>query len=326
MTQLQAKKEIEKTIDKYIEELERAIMKEFRAKQADTLSVIQKYYANYLVGIDSADYYNTLNLYNRMKGMDKEIRAIYVKLNKNVYKLTYTGQEQIFEESYLRNKYISAYFTNAKYQAPNNLIKEISITGDVDLIKKIKDTQLKKQAQGYISKSGVTLSSLIADNNATSLTKVYKTIKQGLISGTSYAKQAQAIKQQFGTNYSNAIRVVRTESNRNASAGAYENTQDLISQGVSVRRQWVATLDSRTRDTHGSLDGQFEDKDGYFWIGGDKAKYPGDFSSAGENINCRCTTIDVINGVEPTVRRGINPLTGESDILSFQDYETWRKG
>lgn len=326
MNQLQAKKAIEKTIDKYIEDIEKSLFKEFKAAQAETLNIIKGYYGKYLAGVDSADYYNTLNLYNRMKSMDKEIKAIYVKLNKNMYKTVYNGQSIIFEESYLRNKYIAAYFTSARYQAPNNLIKEISITGDVDLIKKIKDKELKKQAQGYISKSGVTLSSLISDNNATSLAKVYRVLKQGLISGQSYTKQAQAIKKEFGSNYNKALKVVRTEGNRNASAGAFANSQDLASQGITVKRKWLATLDSRTRDTHARLDGKFEDKNGLFWIGSDSAKYPGDFSDVANNVNCRCSVIDIINNQEPTLRRGINPVTGKSDILSFQDYDEWRNG
>ncbi len=320
----QSKLAIEKEVDKYILSLEKSIAKEFKAKQDETLKVLQKYYANFLIDVDPSDYYTTLSLYNRMQAMEKEIKAIYTKLNSSVYKLTYDGQGTIFEESYLRNKFVASFFTSAKYQAPNNLIKEISITGDVELVKKIKDLQLRKEAQGYLSKSGVTLSSLIKENNQASLTKVYRTLKQGLINGTSYAKQARVLKDEFGSNAYKALRVARTEGNRNASAGAYENTQDLKKQGIQTRRQWIATLDGRTRDTHASLDGQFEDKNGLFWIGGDSAKYPGDFSNAGDNIFCRCTTIDVIDGVEPTLRRGINPVTGKSDILDFKTYDEWK--
>lgn len=326
MTQGSSKKVIEKEIDKYILDLEKELMREFKAQQTKVLNIVQKNYAKYLVDVDKADYYNTLNLYKRMQIMDKEIKAIYTKLNSNVYKLTYTGQEKIFTESYLRNEFVTSYFTSIKAQAPNNLIKEISITGDVDLIKKIRDKQLKLEAQGYISKAGTTLSSLIKDNNQASLAKVYKVLKKGLISGDSYVKQAKAIKKQFGTNAYNALRVARTEGNRNASAGSYLNTQDIKAQGIQSRRQWIATLDGRTRDTHSRLDGQFEDKNGLFHINGDSAKYPSDFSEPANSINCRCTTIDVIEGVEPSLRRGINPLTGKSDILSFKDYEEWAKG
>ena len=323
MNYKQGKLSIEKEIDKHIESLEKEIMKEFKSKQDETLSVIQKYYANFLVDQDPADYYSTLSLYNRMDSMEKEIKSVFIKLNSDTYKMTKAGQEQIFDESYYRNKYLTSYFTSAKYQAPNNLIKEISITGDVNLVKKIKDEQTRKEAQGYISKSGKTLSSAIKDNNEASLTKVYRSLKQGLINGTSYTKQASAIKSEFGSNTYNALRVARTEGNRNASAGAYENTQDLKKQGINTVREWIATLDDRTRETHQHLDGQKEDEKGLFWIGSDSAKYPGDFASASEDIQCRCTTIDIIDGKSPLVRRGINPVTGKSDIISFKNYDEW---
>ena len=286
MNYKQGKLAIEKQIDKYLLDVENQIFKEFKAQQDLTLQAIQKYYSNFLIGVDPSNYYTTLSLYNRMQGLEKEIKAIYTKLNSNVYRLTYTGQEKIFEESYLRNRYINTFFTSAKYQAPNNLIKEISITGDVELVKKIKDIELRRQAQGYISKAGATLSTIIKDNNQASLTKVYKVLKNGLINGTSYSKQAIAIKSEFGKNAYNAIRVTRTEGNRNASAGAFENTQDLKAQGLEITRQWLATLDGRTRDSHARLDGQFEDKNGLFWIDGDSARYPGDFADVAENINC----------------------------------------
>jgi len=323
MTYKASKQAIEKNVGQYIASIEKKILSEFKAQQAQVLSVVQKNYAKYLVDVPKADYYTTLSLYNRMSEMEKEIKAIYVKLNSRVYKSTYAGQKKIFEQVYLQNEYITSFFASIKAQAPNPLITEISVTGDVELVKKIKDKALRQQAQGYISKSGSTLTGIITTNNQASLAKVYKTLKQGFISGQSYVKQATAIKSEFGKNAYNALRVARTEGNRNASAGAYTNSEDLKAQGIKTKRQWVATLDSDTRDTHQQLDGQFEDKDGLFHINGMSARYPGDFPDPTEVINCRCTTIDIIDGVEPELRRGIDPVTGKSDILSFQNYAEW---
>ena len=44
-----------------------------------------------------------------------------------------------------------------------------------------------------------------------------------------------------------------------------------------------------------------------------------------EDIHCRCSTIDVVQGLEPTLRRGVNPATGKSDIASYRDYDKWKK-
>jgi predicted transcriptional regulator len=53
----------------------------------------------------------------------------------------------------------------------------------------------------------------------------------------------------------------------------------------------------------------------------------GDKSYNGNGIivhNCRCTVIDVVQGLEPTMQRGINPATGKPDIASFKDIEKWK--
>ena len=74
------------------------------------------------------------------------------------------------------------------------------------------------------------------------------------------------------------------------------------------------------------LDGQYEDDSGLFHIHGLSARYPGDFGDPAEDISCRCTTIDVVQGLEPTLRRGgVNPVTGKSDIASYRDYDKWKK-
>jgi len=173
--------------------------------------------------------------------------------------------------------------------------------------------------------SGVTLTSLLTANDTAGLVKVLRVVKSGLISGGSYAKQVVKVKNQFDKNVSNASRVIRTEGNRNLNAGSYLNSIDMQEQGVVIKRQWLSSLDSLVRDAHQSLDGVLEDKNGLWHIGGDSARYPGDFSDPALSINCRCTTIDVVEGLEPTLRRGVDPLTGKSDIASYRNYETWKK-
>jgi uncharacterized protein with gpF-like domain len=154
---------------------------------------------------------------------------------------------------------------------------------------------------------------------------VLKTVKSGLINGESYARQTKRVKDVFDGNASNTARVIRTEGNRNMNAGAYLNSEDLKAEGVRVRRMWVATLDSRTRDSHQALDGVYEDDNGLWHIGGDSARYPNDFTEPENSVNCRCSTVDVVQGLEPQLRRGIDPVTGKSDIASYSTYEEWAK-
>jgi SPP1 gp7 family putative phage head morphogenesis protein len=204
-------------------------------------------------------------------------------------------------------------------------VREVAVTGDATRLTAIRDTRLRRIAEGMIPPSGDTLTGILVNNLNQELTKTLRVVKQGLINGQSYVKQAQALKETFNGNAYNALRVVRTEGNRLANAGTYLNSEDLKEAGVSIRRQWVATLDGRTRDSHQALDGQYEDDEGLFHIHGLSARYPGDFGDPAEDIQCRCTTIDVVQGLEPTLRRGVNPVTGKSDIASYRDYGKWKK-
>jgi uncharacterized protein with gpF-like domain len=64
-----------------------------------------------------------------------------------------------------------------------------------------------------------------------------------------------------------------------------------VSKGAKVVKQWMSTLDGKTRHSHRRLDGQIREVDEYFEIDGKKAKYPGDFGDPAEDCNCRCQLI-----------------------------------
>tara|TARA_R100000664_G_scaffold24234_1_gene34018 strand:+ start:684 stop:2537 length:1854 start_codon:yes stop_codon:yes gene_type:complete len=72
--------------------------------------------------------------------------------------------------------------------------------------------------------------------------------------------------------------------------------QDLAvtQSGLTLEKEWVATRDGVTRDTHRLADGQRINKNGFFSVGGYNMLYPSDSSGgapANETINCRCTVI-----------------------------------
>lgn len=88
--------------------------------------------------------------------------------------------------------------------------------------------------------------------------------------------------------------IARTETIRASNAGAMGLYDDW---GVE-RREWLATMDGRTRDTHAAANGQVRAKGEAFDIGGSPMMYPGDPSGPPEEfINCRCTVIPVIEPV-----------------------------
>ena len=82
------------------------------------------------------------------------------------------------------------------------------------------------------------------------------------------------------------MRVVDTEMHRDYSAGLYDTAE---SSGKQVMKTWVTMEDFRVRETHWYLHNvtvPLEDR--FYTFDGDSARYPGDFSTAEENCNCRC--------------------------------------
>lgn len=328
MTYLEMQTAKQVATDKLIAKMESKVFRAYKQRRDEVLEVLKTNYAKYLVGVQQADYYSTLSLYNRLQTMEQEIKGVYVTLSKESTRAIVAGQTEVFSDAYYRSQFTTNFFVDSAkkgFTVVNPLVQKVAVTGDGALLAKIRDERLRKVAAGMIPKTGTTLSSMLASNNSADLAKVLKVVKQGLVSGESYAKQVKKVKGLFDGNASKARRVIRTEGNRNLNAGSYLNSMDMQEQGVVIKRQWLATLDGSTRETHQSLDGQVEDKEGLFHIHGLSARYPGDFGDPAEDIRCRCTTIDIVEGLEPQLRRGVDPVTGKSDIASYRDYETWKK-
>lgn len=85
--------------------------------------------------------------------------------------------------------------------------------------------------------------------------------------------------------------IARTEIISASNKGSLEGARDT---GIPLRKEWLATMDDRTRDAHLSADGQKVLLDELFVVDGEDMHFPGDFTqgaSAGNVINCRCTQI-----------------------------------
>lgn len=97
-----------------------------------------------------------------------------------------------------------------------------------------------------------------------------------------------------------ANRIARTETNNAINLGTLQAAkEEQAITGETLHKAWVATMDSRTRDTHFQLDGKRLPIDGKFSVGGYEAEHPGDQNlPAHECINCRCS-IMILGEDEP---------------------------
>jgi HK97 family phage portal protein len=98
-------------------------------------------------------------------------------------------------------------------------------------------------------------------------------IGEGVARGESLLKIAKRIENIYTGDFDKkrSITIARTEV---ISASNYGNHMGAKATGLPLEKEWVAVLDSRTRDDHADAHGQVRDMDDYYDVGGEKAMYP----------------------------------------------------
>jgi uncharacterized protein with gpF-like domain len=90
--------------------------------------------------------------------------------------------------------------------------------------------------------------------------------------------------------------------------------------GIKMKQVWMATLDSRTRDSHAMMDGEKRDPGKKFSNG---CRYPGDPEGApGEIYNCRCTLVAEVEGSDAY---DPSDLSVRANKLKGMTYEEWKQ-
>jgi len=158
----------------------------------------------------------------------------------------------------------------------------IPIITPIDTSAAVKAVQLdSKVVEGYYKHLGVDF-----DN----LKKVIpQEVSRGIASSLPYTDIARNLNNASKSGLNNAKRIVRTEGHRIQQQSADDARTVAKKKGADVVKQWDASLDSRTRDSHRRVDGEIRENDEKFSNG---LMYAGDPNGgAAEVINCRCVTL-----------------------------------
>ena len=116
--------------------------------------------------------------------------------------------------------------------------------------------------------------------------KITAQISRGVATGMSYSQMAQQLAGYTKNGYNNAVRITRTEGHRIQQKSTMDACYAARERGADVVKQWDATMDANTRESHQMVDGEIRELDEKFSNG---LMYPGDPSgNAAEVINCRC--------------------------------------
>lgn len=291
---------------------------------------LEKIYTKILGDIDPDDYRNEMIKYNRLDKLQKEIFKLYQQGAIKAGSIQKEASKLAISNLYYRDLFLTNYVAKEIYTVLSPAVIEVSVLGTNEIWKRITKTAQAKIEKSFGSLSKYqpqygTLTDLLKGHRVDDLEKLRKTLLQAMIQGDSFSKTAKRIEGIADITKSNALRIARTEGIRNLNAGNYANTEYARSQGIKSTRVWDATLDMRTRQPHANLDGKPENKNGEWCIGGDCASNVGQFSDASNNIGCRCTIRNDIDGISPELRRARDPVTGRTDIIGFTSFNEWAK-
>ena len=155
--------------------------------------------------------------------------------------------------------------------------------------------------------------------------KMVAEVTSGILQGESIEKIASRFQNVTDMNRTAALRNARTAVTGAQNAGRQDTYQAAANMGVGLQKEWVATLDGKTRHSHRQLDGEVVDYDAEFSNG---CRYPGDSrGKAAEVYNCRCTMVAKVEGVDTSdaKRRARDPETGEWVLIQNMTYAEWEQ-
>lgn len=152
--------------------------------------------------------------------------------------------------------------------------------------------------------------------------KVNSAVLQGILQGESIPNLAKRLRSVTNMNKASSIRNARTAVTGAECKGRQDSYEKAEKDGIHLKREWISTIDGRTRHAHRLLDGQLADVDNPFKSELGDIMYPGDPTADPSNVyNCRCTIaakVISIGGVK--VEGSINENAEKADRKTAQDF------
>ena len=119
--------------------------------------------------------------------------------------------------------------------------------------------------------------------------KITAQVSRGVATGMSWKQVAKQLEGYTNVGFNRAVRIARTEGHRIQCTAAMDDMRSAKDKGDDVLKQWDATLDDVTRESHRQVDGEIRELDEEFsnhlMFAGDPA------GGAAEVVNCRCAVL-----------------------------------
>ena len=216
-SELEVIKELEKSYQKAIDDINRVITSLLARKDTENLQAI----------IYQVKYQNALK---------KELEAFLSVLHIRNYTLI---------DNYLKDCYINSHI---------GTLFDLQGQG-IPLILPLDQEQMIS-AITLNSKLSAPLYNALGYNVDFLKTNVRMEISRGIAQSLSYQEIARNIKNTTNVDYNKTLRIAKTEGHRIQCESAYNVQVRAKEKGADIVKQWDSTLDSRTRESHQKLDGE----------------------------------------------------------------------
>lgn len=258
----------EKEVFGYLLDTEEAVMKELEKQFRKALEDI-----NTCIRLMQADELTQSRIYRLQyqKTLKKQVEAILEKLHSDEF----TSMQQYLSGTYT-DAYVGTVYALHGQSVP--VLMPIDQRAAAKAI--ITDSKISTDLYTHLGVDIKKLKKAIPNE-----------ITRGIASGMLFQDIARNIAFTTGTPLNRAKNIVQTEGHRIQQASAHDARHHAISRGADLVKQWDATLDMRTRESHRRLDGQVREVDEPFEIDGKEAQFPGDFGDPSEDCRCRCVAL-----------------------------------
>lgn len=287
--------------DDKILEIEKTIHKMFKSTRKEIISQFEEINKKVKSYNGDLPQQEVLKLWNKNKMLDKFIKesAIKIKdLNKETIKLIQKELIEIYLANYYFGAYLSELVTNKPLfkDLPNSVVAKKQLEENPNEFTNLKYSEITSYAFILIG-----------------LTKMVK---------TSILKDRNGFKKDMDKYLSKLLNTANTTTETNTSRieamGRLEAFKFADSKYTGLKKQWVSTLDMRTRKSHQRVNMEIRDINKKFSNG---LMFPCDpAGSAKETVNCRCTIV-VIN---PTMERD-GYIQDLDERLTRKQFELWKE-
>lgn len=280
-----------KKTDEYIAEIQKRVTREYRAAEKDA----QKKLEDYLKRFAEKDrkQREKLNAGEITKAQYQEWRRRQIvtgerwKALRDTIAKDYHNASQIAQKI-AKDKLPDVYALNHNY-ATYSIEKEAGINTSYTLYNHSTVERMLRENPKLLpdpTPGSATAARLAANKDLRwNQQHIQSAVTRGIMLGDDIGSIAKRLRSVTDMDYSASMRNARTAVTGAQNAGREDAFERAESMGIEIVREWVATLDSRTRDSHRAMHGEERDeKSGTFSNG---LEYPGDTAGPPEEVyNC----------------------------------------